>query len=116
MRPKFQEDNNLLSAVRRGVLRREPTVDFQSAREAQLDGVPDPDVLRLCVAHGRILVTHDRNTIPGHARELQAAGHATPGVFVVDQGARLAGVIDELLLVWAASDAEEWVGRILWVR
>ena len=116
MRPAFQEDCNLLSAIRRGVLRREPAIDFQSARATQLDGVPDSEVLRLCAAEGRILVTHDRNSMPAHFADFLAQGQESPGVFVVNERTPIVRIIEELVIVWAASDAEEWKNRIVWIR
>ena len=35
MKPRFQADNDLRSAIRTGVLRREPAIDFQSACAAR---------------------------------------------------------------------------------
>jgi hypothetical protein len=43
---------------------------------------------------------------------LQAHGQC-PGVFLVKQSAALADVIEDLIMVWAASDAEEWRNRIV---
>jgi hypothetical protein len=59
VRPRFQADNDLRSAIRTGVIRREPSIDFQSARSARLDGLPDLEVLRLAAHEGRILISHD---------------------------------------------------------
>ncbi|MCC5621726.1 DUF5615 family PIN-like protein [Nostoc sp. CHAB 5715] len=42
-----------------GVLRRESTIDFQSAFTAGLKGVKDPEVLAIAAKQGRILVSHD---------------------------------------------------------
>jgi hypothetical protein len=44
VKPRFQADNDLRSSIRIGVLRHEPSVDFQSALLARLDGIPDPEV------------------------------------------------------------------------
>ena len=88
-------------------------MDFLSANEAKLQGVPDPEVLALATQQNRILVTSDLRTMPGHFGDfLEAQGHCA-GVFLVKQRARLADVIEELVLVWAASEAEEWKNRIL---
>jgi hypothetical protein len=43
-----------------GVLRREPSIDFQTADEASLRRSPDPEVLAFAAQEDRILVTHDR--------------------------------------------------------
>jgi hypothetical protein len=41
-------------------------MDFLSANEAKLEGVPDPEVLALATQQNRILVTSDPRTMPGH--------------------------------------------------
>ena len=62
--------SNLLAAlphlqeVVTATLRREPTVDFQSSPAAGLQGLTDREVLALAAQQGRILVTHDRKTMP----------------------------------------------------
>jgi hypothetical protein len=40
VKPRFQADNDLRSSIRTGVLRHEPSIDFQSALAARLDGIP----------------------------------------------------------------------------
>src|SRR5207248_1470518 len=52
----LEADNDLRSSIRTGVLRHEPFIDFQSALDAGLDGMPDPEVLRLAMVQSRILV------------------------------------------------------------
>ena len=42
---RFLADASLHDAIVTGCLRREPAIDFLSAHEARLEGVPDPDVL-----------------------------------------------------------------------
>ena len=59
MKPRFQADNDLRSSIRTGVLRSEPSIDFQSALAARLDGMPDSEVPRLAMLQSRILVSHD---------------------------------------------------------
>ena len=65
---RFLADANLHHAIVSGCLRREPAMDFLSAQVARLDGVADADVLALAAAQGRILVTHDFQTMPTHFR------------------------------------------------
>jgi len=64
---------------------------------------------------GRILVSHDENSMPGHFHEFVAAGSASSGVLIVLQGVSNRAVIESILLVWIASDAQEWVNRIIWL-
>ena len=115
MKARFQADNDLRSSIRVGVVRREPAIDFQSAQGARLDGVPDGEVLRLAAEQGRILVSHDENSMPGHFRNFLAAGNRCPGVLIVPQEAATGLVIESLVLLWVASEAEEWRDRIVWL-
>ena len=49
-------DASLRDAIVSGCLRREPAIDFLSANDANLAGLPDSEVLTLAAAEGRILV------------------------------------------------------------
>jgi len=80
---RFLADASLRDAIVSGCLRREPAIDFLSAREANLAGVPDPDMLALAAAEGRIPVTSDFRTMPRHFGELLEAGGSSAGVFLV---------------------------------
>lgn len=51
--------------------------------------------------------------MPQHFGDLLVAHGYCPGVFLVKQRAPLADVIDELIMVWAASGPDEWTNRIL---
>ena len=52
MRPRFQADADFNHKVVVGLRRRELSVDFLSAREGGVVGVPDPDVLVSCLRRG----------------------------------------------------------------
>ena len=109
---RFQADADLDFDIVRAVRRREPAVDFASATESGLMGLSDPEVLELAAKEGRILVTHDRRTMPGHFRDRLESGESSPGVFIVSQFEPIGSVIEALLLVWAASDPVEWQYQI----
>ncbi len=115
MRPRFQADNDLRSSIRRGVLRREPAVDFASAIDADLDALPDPHVLRLAATQGRILITHDTNTMTRHFRDFLQEGNHSPGVLMVPQESAVSSIIESIVLIWVASAASEWVDQIIWL-
>lgn len=66
MRPRFQADADLNEEIVSGLLRRHPDIDFRTAEEAELRGLPDPELLARAAGDGRILVTHDRRTMPAH--------------------------------------------------
>jgi predicted nuclease of predicted toxin-antitoxin system len=110
---RFLADADLNAKIVSGCLHREPAMDFLAANKARLARVPDPEVLAMAAAQDRIVVTHDRHTMPRHFGQFMLDRGSSPGVFVVGQDVPIAEVIEELLLVWSASDAEEWRDRIV---
>jgi predicted nuclease of predicted toxin-antitoxin system len=108
---RFQADANLNEDIVSGVLRRVPEIDFQTALEARLETLTDAEVLGLAADQNRVLVTHDRRTMPAHFGEFIEA-RTSPGVLIVSQKANVLRIIEELILVWAASEAEEYVNSI----
>ena len=60
------------------------------------------------------LVSHDVRTMPGHFRTF-IAGRESPGLILVPQKAALGRVIDDLVLLWLASDDHEWINQICYL-
>lgn len=60
---------------------------------------------------GRILVSHDRKTMPRHFGCF-AGKQASPGLIIISQDLDIGVAINELLLVWLATDAQEWLGQV----
>ncbi len=111
-RVRFQADANLDMTIVRGLRRIQPSIDFQSAEEASLRGVSDPVVLELAAREGRILVSHDKTTIPTHFILFLQQGNHSPGVFLLPQGGPLRESIEALLIVWQCSVPEEWIDHL----
>lgn len=111
MTPRFQADADFNQRIVLGLRRREPALDFRDARGGGVIGVPDSTVLGIAAESGRILVSHDRKTIPGYlARFLES--HSSPGVIIVSQDLDIGAAIEDLLIIWAASDADEWRNQL----
>lgn len=111
MKIRFQADNDLRRAIVRGAVRREPRMNFRSAQTARLDGVQDPDVLALAADEGRILVSHDFQTMPKHFRQFTQFRHS-PGVLLIRQDLPVGQAVESLLLIWEASEPDEWANRV----
>ena len=111
MKLKFQADADLNEDIVTGVLRRIPEIDFQTAAEAGLEGVPDENVLEIAARQSRILITHDRKTMPKHFAAF-IESQTSAGVLIVSQRLEVGQVIDEIILIWLASEAEEYVDSI----
>jgi hypothetical protein len=115
VRVRFLADADLNRIIVSGVLRREPSVDFRTALEAGLRGMRDDDVLGLAANDGRVLVSHDVGTMPAHFRAFREAGNISSGVFLLPQSLDVAAAIDQLVLIWFATEAAEWENRLVWL-
>lgn len=113
MKIKFQADNDLDEDILRAVKRLQPAIDFQRSPELDLHtGIPDSEVLRLCAEENRILVTHDRHSMPGHFVEF-IKQQDSPGVFIISRKLPIGKAAEWLLLYWVASAAEEHQNQII---
>lgn len=112
MSVRFLADADLNYAIVRGVRRREPAVDFKSANEAGLEGLPDFDVLEVAARQGRILITHDASTMPVHFAIRTRQGLKNPGVLLAFQSTPVGKIIESILTIWSTSDISEWSDQI----
>jgi predicted nuclease of predicted toxin-antitoxin system len=109
---RFQADADLNQAIVTGTMRRQPNLNFQSAYAARLEGKKDPEVLAIAGQDGRVLVTHDRKTMPAEFGKFILSENSS-GVLVLSQNLSVSDAIEALILVWEASAAEEWVNQIM---
>ena len=79
MKIKFLADASLNRAIVSGVVRAEPSIDFLTASAAELEGVPDEEVVAIASREGRVLVTHDIKTMPLYFAQHLAIAES-PGV------------------------------------
>jgi len=112
---RFLADEDLDADIIEGLRLREPAIDIVDAKNASLRGAKDPVLLELAVQQGRILISHDRRTMTRHFRDRLAAGKSTAGLFIVPQQSAIGEIIECLLLVWTASQAEEWRNKIAYL-
>jgi len=108
-------DENFNGDVVRGLLLREPDLDVVRVQTVGLAGEDDPDILAWAAEDNRILLTHDRATMPDRAYQRVAAGETMPGVFIVNDRFPVAQAIQEILLMVACSEQAEWSGRAVYL-
>lgn len=111
MKVRFQADADLHEGIVRILRRRRPALEFRTATEADLEGKNDAEVLRIAEDEGRVLVSHDRKTMPDAFGEFVAAGGSV-GVLLISQSLNPHEAAEELLLIWEATEADEWVDVI----
>ncbi|HEY9802140.1 MAG TPA: DUF5615 family PIN-like protein [Leptolyngbyaceae cyanobacterium] len=95
-----------------GAVRRQPNLDFQSANAAGLEGKKDSEVLLIAAQESRVLVTHDRKTMPTEFANFIMT-QTSSGVLILTQNIPINDAIEALILVWEASTAEEWINQIM---
>jgi len=111
MKPRFLADADFNQKIVLGLLRREPTIDFQTGSQGGVIGRPDPEVLAIAARENRILISHDRGTMPAHFLRFTAT-QSSPGLVLVLQEIDIRTAIEDLLLIWAATTLEEWRDKI----
>ena len=108
---KFLADHNLHDAIVRGLLRRKPDLDIVLVRNLGLAEASDRDILDWAASEGRIVLTHDRQTMPRYANERVHAVKAMPGLFVIEPHPDIGAVIENLLTIMDATEEGEWQSK-----
>lgn len=101
-------DQDFDQDILRGLLRRVPHLDAVTAYEVGKSEATDPELLAWAAEAGRVLVTHDRRTMPAHAAGGLAAGYDIAGVIVVSRRIPISTAIDELEVAVMCSEQDEW--------
>ena len=107
-------DENFHGDVIDGLLARRPDLDLVRVQDVGLAAANDPTILDWAAANDRILLTHDKATIPRHAYDRVGSGEPMPGVFVA-HGMTLGDIIDEVLMLDGASDQAEWADQVVFL-
>ena len=112
---RLLSDENFNGDIGRGLFLRQPSLDLLRVQDVGLQEVDDPAILDWAASNGRILLTHDRATMPNFAYERLSQGQPMPGLFVINDRMPVRQIIDELLLLIDASRQDEWNGFVLYL-
>jgi hypothetical protein len=115
--PRFLFDEHIPHPLYLALRQREPFIEILCVGEP---GAPplrtlDPDLLVATDSLGRVLVSFDRKTMPGHLADHFRGGMHTGGVILLRNGYTLPEYVDEILLVWGATTAQEWVDLTVYI-
>jgi len=108
----FAADENFNMHIVSGVLRRMSDADIVRVQDAGLEGADDPTVLEWAASEGRVLLTHDVNTLTAFAYERIASGLRMPGVFEVSLKVPVRVAMEEIILLAECSLEGEWDGQV----
>jgi len=110
MKPRFLLDEHVSKAIQRQLRRIEKEIEVLSIgdRGAPPVGTSDPEILIWMEETGYILITENRSTIPTHISDHFSSGRSFPGVFWIRPVTGIGRIVEELHMIWLASEAEEY--------
>jgi predicted nuclease of predicted toxin-antitoxin system len=111
----FLSDENFNGDIIRGLFLRQPNLDLLRVQDVSLQEVDDPTILVWAANNERILLTHDRATMPDFAYERLVREEPMTGLFVVNDRMPIRQAIDELLLLIDCTEQLEWKGIVLYL-
>src|SRR5437016_5864668 len=112
---RFLTDEDFDGRLTSALLARLPDLNLVRAQDAGLMNTPDPVILVWAAAESRIVLSHDRNTMTGFARDRIHGGQPMPGLFVVDRLTSFGRILNDLEALAAASEMDEWRDQIIFV-
>lgn len=110
---RLATDADFNGVVYRVLLRKVPDLDMVRVQDVGLRTAEDPDILAWAATEGRILLTHDRDTMTGFAYQRVTAGLPMPGVFVIrDRRNQIGRMVEEILFPVLCSEQDEWKDQV----
>lgn len=104
---RLLSDENFNGDIVRGLFLRQPKLDLLRVQDVGLREVDDPAILAWAAQNERILLTHDRATIPDFAYERLVKGEVMAGMFVVNDRMPIRQAIVKLSLLVDCSEQAE---------
>ncbi len=108
-------DENFNHRILRGLRRRLPTLDYLLVQDTEVFQKNDPEVLNWANLHNRVVVTHDVNTMTQYAYERLQLGQLLPGVVIIPKEMPIGIAIEELSIVLACSNPDDYPNRVIYL-
>lgn len=112
---RLAADEDFKNDILRGLLHEHPDLDVVRIQDSSLYRAKDPAVLEWLAHEGRVLLTHDVNTMSKYASERVKLGARMPGIIVVKQQSAIGRAIRDILIVLEASFEGELEGQIFFL-
>jgi hypothetical protein len=112
---RFAADENLDGRIFTGLLRRIPTLDIIRIQDSPLYQLSDPELLDQLANENRILITHDKNTMPGFVYERVNTGRPVPGIIEVHHTTPIGQAIDELEILISAGNPADFENQVRYI-
>jgi predicted nuclease of predicted toxin-antitoxin system len=112
---RFLADENFNNKILKALLDAEFDLDVVRAQDTEIYQTSDPIVLEWAAQQGRILLTHDVQTMPNFAHQRVRAGLPMPGVILVHDNVPVGRAIDELLIMIGASPPSDFESQVKFI-
>ena len=117
MKVRFLLDENLTPRLKAAVFRLNPQIDIVRVGDPNTLplGTLDPEVLFYLAHSQRVLITDNRTSMPDHLRDHWAQDNHIWGLLWVRPKTPMRVLAQELVLIWEATEAEEWIDKLDWI-
>lgn len=108
-------DENFNGDLLRALCAAEPDLDVVRAQDCGLEGAPDSELLEWAAHEKRVLLTHDRRTIPSYVAQRPDLNLPVFGVIEVKLSASMKVLVEHILMILSIIEEQEWVGQVLYI-
>ena len=114
---RYLLDENVAPLYRKVLRKREPTLVVWKIGDPGVPpkGTLDPDLLCWCEEQEFLLITNNRKSMPDHLAAHIEAGRHIPGIIELNPKMSIGETIEELLLIWGASEPIEYQDMIVYL-
>lgn len=112
---RLAADENFDGRIVRGLLRLLPDLDLLRVQDSPLAEAEDEAVLEWAAQEGRLVLTHDVNTMAAAAWARVRDGLPMPGLIEVSPEMSIGQAIDEIRLVVLVSRPGELDGQVIFL-
>ncbi len=106
-------DENFDARIVSGLLTQLPSIDLVRVQDTDIYGAEDDIVLEMAATTERILLTHDRRTMPNFVRDRLSTERYVAGVFIVPKSIGIGSAIEQLVVALGAGKPGEWDNRLV---
>ena len=103
---RFLADEGFDGHVIAGVRRRHPAVEIHTIQELGMVGTPDPEILEWATQRDLVVLSRDRNTMTGFAKDRIRRGFPLSGLLIVHDWISRGAIIDQIE-VWSRRELDE---------
>lgn len=111
--PSLLADENVRGEIIRGLRHHTARLDLIGVHDVGLAQADDRTILEWAAAQGRVVLTHDEQTMIGYAYERIKAGLPMPGVVVIQQDTPVGVAIESLLVLLEVGTTDDCHNKVL---